>query len=306
MNLFLGVKSDPIEYRYSYEWLFDLMAESGVNRMQLGTFLEMYFLDLDWFVRLKEKAGQRGIVISSVFTSHRELGGLMSGDPDFGAVAIRNYRRAIEVGAALDADYVGSNIGTVYGDRMAEKAANLKRAMANLKDMSHYANENGLKALTIEPMSCLAEPPTLPEECAEMMADLGAYARMHRDAVPFYFCADTAHGYANAEAVVIHDNFSLFEAQIPHMCEFHFKNTDAIFNSTFGFSPEERQRGVVDLVRLRRLIDAKANAFPVSDVVGYLELSGPKTGRDYSDPLLGTVLKTSLAALRGHFDFSER
>ena len=61
----------------------------------------------------------------------------------------------------------------------------------------------------------------------------------------------------------MHDNWSLFEMQVPWMREFHFKNTDSIFNSTFGFGPEERGRGIVDLARLKAVIDANAGRFPV-------------------------------------------
>ena len=37
--LHLGVKTDPVEYRYSYEWLFRLMAEEGVHHANLVPFL---------------------------------------------------------------------------------------------------------------------------------------------------------------------------------------------------------------------------------------------------------------------------
>ena len=31
MEIGIGVKSDPIQYRYTYEWLFDLMKEQKVR-----------------------------------------------------------------------------------------------------------------------------------------------------------------------------------------------------------------------------------------------------------------------------------
>jgi hypothetical protein len=55
---------------------------------------------------------------------------------------------------------------------------------------------------------------------------------------------------------------SLFEMEIPWMWEFHFKNTNAIFNTTFGFGPGER-------------------------------LGGPKTGWEYSDRRLERLLRES-------------
>lgn len=119
-----------------------------------------------------------------------------------------------------------------------------------------------------------------------------------------YFCGDVTHGYADGNRRVVHDNWSLFETQIPWMAEFHFKNTDEIYNSTFGFGPGERGRGIVDLARFRRLLEDNADRFPIPDVTGYLELNHVKHGRDYTDPTLGKALSESLAALRDNFDFA--
>jgi len=40
----------------------------------------------------------------------------------------------------------------------------------------------------------------------------------------------------------------------------------------------------------------------VGDVAGYLEIMGPKVGRDCSDPQLGGELRTSLQAIKAIFD----
>lgn len=303
MKLSLGVKTDPVEHRYTYEWLFDLMAEAGATRVQLGSFFEMYFLNPDWFARLREKAGERGLRIQSMFTSYRELGGIMSDDPGFDRVARDCYRKMLDVAAALGVDYAGSNLGAVYYDRMDHREEGIRRSLGHLGEMAVLAGQKGLRGLAIEPMSCLAEPPTSPAECDRIMADLDTRRRAAPGAVPVYFCGDISHGYADADGRVVHDNWSFFEGQIPHMCEFHFKNTDAIFNSTFGFNAEERRRGIIDLARLRRLIDDNASRFPVDNVTGYLEMNHIKFGRDYTDNKVGTVLRDSLAALRDHFDF---
>jgi hypothetical protein len=89
------------------------------------------------------------------------------------------------------------------------------------------------------------------------------------------------------------------------MREFHFKNTDAIFNSTFGFDPAERKRGIVDLARLKGLIDANAARFPCGEVTGYLEISGPKLGREYADRHLERMLVDSIQALKAVFTEGE-
>jgi hypothetical protein len=100
---------------------------------------------------------------------------------------------------------------------------------------------------------------------------------------------------------VVHDNWSLFERQIPFMGAFHLKNTDRHFDATFGFSEAERARGIVDLQRLRALLERNAGRFPLLPLVGYLETGGPKLGRDYSDRLLERDLRASFEALQAVF-----
>ena len=85
------------------------------------------------------------------------------------------------------------------------------------------------------------------------------------------------------------------------MAEFHIKNTDRMFNSTFGFTHEELKRGIVDLQRLRDMIYAHAGSWPVEHVTGYLEIGGPKLGRDYSDCRLEPMLVESLEKLKEAF-----
>ena len=87
-------------------------------------------------------------------------------------------------------------------------------------------------------MSSLYEPPSTPEELNRVTREMDAFHAADPDGtVPVQFCADISHGLADRDRRVVIDNWRLFEAGIPHTREFHFKNTDAIFNSTFGFSP---------------------------------------------------------------------
>jgi ribulose-phosphate 3-epimerase len=147
-------------------------------------------------------------------------------------------------------------------------------------------------------MSSLFEFPSTPGEVARLDAEFDAHLAANRDsAVPLYYCADISHGVADVQEKVVADNWDMFEREIPHMWEFHFKNTDPIFNATFGFSREERARGIVDLTRLKGIIERNADRFPAAEVTGYLELPGPKTGRDYTDCALGKMLSDSLEAL---------
>ncbi len=295
----LGIKSDPIEYRYSFRWLFSLMQGLGVGNLQLGSFFEIYHLEDGWFLDLRELAASFGVRIRSVFTAHRELGGFFTGDSQMEKVARSSYERLIKVASLLGADFVGSNPGAVYRDRMADKARGLECYIGHMKELSSLAKTLGLKALTIEPMSCSAEPPSTPAEIRALMTELSDFhVSQASSTVPYYLCGDISHGFADREQRTLHGNYELFEVCIPWMCEFHIKNTDASFGSTFGFSALDRSRGIVEIPRLLGLARAQADKWPLPAVVGYLEIGGPKLGRDWSDFRLERQLSESIVHIQ--------
>jgi len=299
LTLELGVKTDPIEYRYSFEWLFGIMAEEGARHVQVGTFFEIYHLPDDWFTSLAELARRHGLRIRSVFTAHRELGGFYQSDPRWHIVARRNYERLIEVAALLGAESVGSNPGAVMRDAMAGKSAGVRRYLEHMKELMHFAHDHGVPRLTLEPMSCAAEPPALPDEIRSMCRELDVYHRDHAGSTASIgLCADVSHGYADEAGAVVHTHLELLEAALPYTTEVHLKNTDATFGSTFGFTEPERARGVVDVRAVRELLRRRGHELPVRELVGYLEVGGPKTGRDYSDRLLEEQLRGSLRHLK--------
>ena len=303
MTFSLGIKSDPIEYRYSYTWLFRLMNDLGIHFLQLGSFFELYSLEEGYFRELREEAQKFKVRIKSLFSSHRELGGFMSGSPYLERAARRNWARYLTAAAWLGADYAGSNMGAVYRDNFGYKEAGIRCFLKNMKEILHEAREMGLKALTLEPMSCLAEPPSTKDEIDSILGELTSYHRAHPETtVPMFLCADISHGLAGPDGKVIEDNTGLFEHGIPLMAEFHFKNTDARYEATFGFSDEQCRRGIIDLERFKEMIRINAEHFPVDHVVGYFETDGPKRGRDYSDYDLEKVLVDSMSTLKQAFE----
>jgi len=295
----LGVKTDPVEYRFSYEWLFRLLAEEGIGCVQLGTFFEIYQLPDEYFHRLRRQADDLGIAIASIFTSHRELGGFFIDEPGWETVARRNYERLIEIGSLVGARSVGSSPGGVYRDRMGSKKPGLERYMRHMKELMSIAHQHGIHWLTIEPMSCLAEPPTLPDEIRRMAEELDAYHGQHAQSTARAgYCADIAHAYADREFNIRHHHLELLEATLPYLVEVHLKNTDSEYRATFGFSPAEREAGIIEIEPVREMLLAHAAVVPVDRVIGYLELGGPKLGRDYSDKDLAGQLRESLRYLK--------
>ena len=299
VQLQLGIKSDPIEYRYTYEWLFRLMEKEQIFHLQLGTFFELYQLPDAWFDDLRRKAADHGVTITSLFTAHRELGGFFRDDgPGFEAVARKNFERLIDVAGLLGSRSVGSNPGAVLRDRMGTKAHGSATYLRNFRDLQRRAGDLGIDWLTIEPMSCLAEPPTLPEE---MNAYMQAVLPVGPGVARAGYCMDISHGYANAQKEVICDPMTLLRAALAHTSEIHLKNTNALFDSTFGFGPAEREKGIIDVVAVRNLLLAEARIIPVDPLIGYLEIGGPKLGRDYSDGDLERNLRESLAYLKEYW-----
>ena len=299
MHFQIGIKSDPVEYRYSYEWLFRLMEQEQISHLQLGTFFEIYHLPDAWFADLRRKAEDHGVAITSVFTAHRELGGFFRDDgPGFEAVARKTFERLIDVSGLLGARFVGSNPGAVLRDRMGTKSQGTETYLRNFRDLQRRAGDQGIDWLTIEPMSCLAEPPTLPEEIAAYMeAVLVGGPGVARAG----YCLDISHGYANAQKEVIYDPMELLCSALAHTCQIHLKNTDALFHSTFGFGPAERMKGIIDVATVRNLLLAQADRIPVDPLIGYLEIGGPKLGRDYTDGDLERNLRESLAHLKEYW-----
>ncbi len=301
LQLELGLKTDPIEYRQSFPWLFRLLREVGVNRVQLGTFFELYHLPDEWFVQLRGVAAEFGIEISSLFTAHRELGGLFRTDPAWHTVARNNLRRLVEIGALLGCDCVGHNAGAVMRDEMERKADGLRRHIEFMKELLDYAGTLGVGCLTLEPMSCPAEPPAVPGEIRWIGEELGRWSAAHPGASAFGYCADVSHGIVDSNGDLLHPPLEVLEAALPWLRELHLKNTDARLEHTFGFAPGEVDAGIVDPGGVRDFLLEHAGRLPVPRLTGYLEIGGPKLGRDHSDRELERELRESLRFLQRTF-----
>lgn len=301
LRIEIGVKSDPIEYRYSFEWLFRILADEDIHHLQLGTFFELYQLPDAWFLDLRRRAADHGVEISSVFTAHRELGGFFRNEPGWEETARRNFTRLVEVAGLAGARHAGSNPGAVMRDEMGTKHAGTARYLRHFKELLHYAPEHGVSCLTIEPMSCLAEPPTTAGEISAMGMELEEYVRANPGTARAGFCIDTSHGWADRDGIVRETPEQLMTTAMPWTAELHLKNTDALFNSTFGFGEAERERGIVDLAKIRDLYLAHATVLPSNPLHVYLEIGGPKLGRDYSDCKLEGQLRASLNHIKDVF-----
>lgn len=298
----IGIKTDPINTRYSFDWLCKLLKQEQVEYIQLGAFFEMFHMDGDdsYFHKLRDTAEKHGLKLKSMFSAYREFGGFFYDDPAMEKATRKMYEKYIHAAGILGLDYAGTNPGAVYRNEFHKKDKGTAVFFKHMKELQHLAKEKGLKALSIEPMSCMAEPPTTPDEMNHYIGTLNDYHKKNsRSTVPVWLCGDISHGLADIDKKIVYSNIDLFKAAMPMMNEFHFKNTDAIYNSTFGFSDEELKKGIVDLAEVKKLCDE--GAWATNDVVGYLEIMGTKIGRDYTDPFLADTLRTSLRAIKNVF-----
>lgn len=298
----IGIKTDPVTYRYSYPWLFQFMQRHGLRKAQLGTFFELYQLPDKWFSQLREQADAHEVSIASVFASHRELGGFFRDEPGINEVAYRNFARLIEVGGLLGAACVGGSPGAVLRDQMEDKVAGIQRYLEAMKQLMHHAWRHGVDTLTFEPMSCMAEPPTLPAEIRHFADTLDTYHRNNPDTAAVGVCFNTSHGYTDEEGISRHKPTQMLEASLPWLAELHLKNTDDMYCSTFGFSDVDLVRGIIDIATVRDMLWRNSEKLPDTHLVAYLDVNGPKLGRDYSDRMLEQELEASIRHLKTVLD----
>lgn len=302
LKVHLGVKSDPIENRFSFDWLFNLLNNLDIRYLQIGSFFELLVLDDGYFEKLREKAQEKNIIIKSLFTAHREIGGFFRKDKYLESAARKIFERYIHIGSILGVDYVGSGGGSVLRDMLYYKEKGINCFLTHMKELMKIGKSKNLKGLSIEIMSCAAEPPATPKEIDYITESLNEYHFAHKEStVPVYLLGDISHGYVNKHEQIIYSNYEIFEHAIPHMVEFHIKNTDKIYNETFGFTPEELKKGTIDLLMLKKLIYDNKDIWPKNEIFGYFEIPGPKIGRDYSDYKLEYMLAESLKKLKKVF-----
>jgi hypothetical protein len=188
MTVHLGVKSDPIESRYSFEWLFDLMSGCGVHRLQMGSSFPVFFAADDHFRGLRRAAESRGIRITSMFSSHRELG-FANVDPLLDDATRRGWERMIHVASLVGAESFGSNACLVLRDQPRSREPGLRKFSEHMKGLLAVAREAGLQALTLEPMSSLYELPSTPEEIRQVMREMDEFHAAHASTtVPLQLC----------------------------------------------------------------------------------------------------------------------
>jgi ribulose-phosphate 3-epimerase len=226
----------------------------------------------------------------------------MSENEEYTQVTVNNYKRLIQIAEIVGSSSAGSSMGGVLRDRMRYRDRGIEAYIEGIQELMHYAEEHGIGWLTTELMSSFAEPPCSAEEMTEIGSRLSHYHERHPDRTSRYgFCADISHGWVNENMEELQNNEDYFHAAAPYLYEFHFKNTDRIYHETFGFERENLKKGIVDVRKIRSILFQNQDKIPVNPIVGYLELPGPKLGRDYSDIQLDRMLRESLRHIKKEF-----
>ena len=303
MTVHVGVKSDPIENRYSFDWLFGLMAEQHVGWLQLGSSFPFFHAEAEWFRDLSRRAERRGIRIESTYSSYREMTGFFAADPHLEAASRFAWERLIQVAVVGGRLFRGIEL-RLGAPRPPRREGARPRAVLPPPEGA-LAHREGRRPLGAVHRAHVVALRAAIDPRGDGPGDPGN-GRVPRGRSPPARCpSSSAPTSPTASRTATGGWWSTTGA-----CSRRASRTRASSTSRTpttgstgpsGSPRRSARRGIVDLERFRALIDANADRFPVQELVGYLELPGPKTGRDYTDNLLGSALGESLAALKAVF-----
>ena len=158
-------------------------------------------------------------------------------------------------------------------------------------------------------MSSLYELPSTPEEVREHRARSWAtwHAAHAATTVPLQLCGDISHGVADADGTGRARQLEPLRDADPVDAGVSLQEHGRHLQLDVRLRPGGAgSRASSTLHRLKGLIDANAGRFPCGEVTGYLEIGGPKLGREYSDRHLERMLVESLQALKAVFTEGER
>ena len=103
----------------------------------------------------------------------------------------------------------------------------------------------------------------LPSELVEIAGELSAYhLRFPDDTARVGYCFDISNGYIDKDRVQRHSTIELLKTALPHVTELHLKNTNSLLESTFGFTLEDKTRGIVDAASVRDYLLTHADVLP--------------------------------------------
>jgi D-erythrulose 1-phosphate 3-epimerase len=189
--------------------------------------------------RVVAAARSQELTIHSAFIglAHYVPSGLLDPDPDARRVAVRWWRRAIEVTAALGASAVGGPLGTISVADFTNPAARQRRYhdLLDAVDLiSREASIAGLSDVLIEPTPIAREFPATIEECRRLLADLA-----ERGAGRVGLTLDTGHAVyqpLHGPNATVRD---WVEELGSHIRVVHLDNTDGLTDPHWGW-PDPR------------------------------------------------------------------
>ncbi len=203
--------------------------------------------------RTAAAARAQGLTIHSAYVglAHYVPCGLLAPDADARRVALRWWRRAIDVTAALGASAVGGPLGTISMADFADPRAREQRYRDLLDAVDLIAREAasaGLSDVLIEPTPIAREFPSTIDQCQRLLTDL-----TDRDAGRVGLTLDTGHAVYQplyGPSASIQD---WVEPLSSHIRLVHLDNTDGLGDPHWGW-PDPR--GTVDVAGLADTLGA--------------------------------------------------
>ena len=194
--------------------------------------------------RTAAAARSQELTIHSAFVglAHYVPSGLLDPDPDARRVALRWWRRAIEVTTALGASAVGGPVGTISVADFGDPAVRERRyadLLEAVEVISREATSAGLSEVLIEPTPIAREFPATINQCQRLLADLA-----NRGAGRVGLTLDTGHALyqpLHGPDARVQDWVEELGA---HIRLVHLDNTDGLADPHWGW-PDPR--GTVDV-----------------------------------------------------------
>lgn len=199
-------------------------------------------------------------------------------------VALDFFKRAIDMTIAMGTDSIGTPLGGMdHADAYDEKrrAEIYKRTLELVRELASYGKKAGLKQILIEPTPLFTEFPGTPDECVQLMEDLGDTD------IPVLYLLDWGHAlmkpFLNEEADV-----DIWLSKVkPYIGAFHLQQTDGLLDRHWGFT----QEGIIDVVELR----GKLAEYGLDHMTQFVEIVYPF---EATDEYVLDDMKKTMAYLR--------
>jgi sugar phosphate isomerase/epimerase len=313
-KIYVGLNLNFAKFVYGHKKALEIArGEVGVNFVEIVPDMDYgvaFFLRKpDGFRKYYREVGRYadkiGVRIISMLTFYRDNVSICNPDSDVSQSAYVTMRMMAAQSGSCGCKLMGASLCTVHKEEMGDprRYEELRnQALEYWKQWLVLAKEEGIEYVTLETMSTPREPPCTINEAKQILGCLRDFYDRNTNASMPVLCYDLGHGVSASEKDVPgDDDFAEWFKAFPHdIFEIHVKNTDSLFLSTWPFTREYREKGIIDL---GRVVEAVKKYLRVPELYMIVEIPG-KRGRSAGEDeaLMGNRCTVELLheCLRSH------